>query len=170
MDAKLIENWNATIKMESDIIYHMGDFAFSKKPRIKEIISQLKGRIVLVMGNHDLDKSVSFWLDAGIEQVHKLGYAKVHEMVSGVYLSHYPQKTFMQEYESNKERAYLLPHAPDNQKGVLLHGHVHTQWRFKGNNVNVGCDMWDYRPTSIGSVLTQYQDWTHQQDAISMIQ
>lgn len=62
-DEYLIKKWNETVK-EDDTIYFLGDFAFyntknsekrgeglNKKP--KEILEQLKGRKIFVLGNHD---------------------------------------------------------------------------------------------------------------------
>lgn len=32
----------------------------------------------------------------------------------------------------------------------LLHGHVHDQWQVNGRQINVGVDVWDYRPVEVG--------------------
>lgn len=53
MDKELIRNWNATVSKQ-DIVYVIGDFTLSgNKAYITEIVAQLNGKIILVMGNHD---------------------------------------------------------------------------------------------------------------------
>lgn len=53
MDRQLIKNWNATVAKQ-DIVYMIGDFTLSgNKAYIAEIVAQLNGKIILVMGNHD---------------------------------------------------------------------------------------------------------------------
>lgn len=52
MDQKIIENWNRVVS-QSDTVYHLGDFAFSKIDRIVEILKQLNGNKVMILGNHD---------------------------------------------------------------------------------------------------------------------
>ena len=42
----------------------------------------------------------------------------------------------------------FAPHRPVDDGRILLHGHVHNRWRIDGRQVNVGCDVWDYRPVS----------------------
>lgn len=52
MDEFLIAEWNKVVG-ENDIVFHLGDFAFSNRARIMEIIRRLNGLIYLVPGNHD---------------------------------------------------------------------------------------------------------------------
>lgn len=54
MNETMIDNWNRTVK-DGDRVYLLGDVAFH--PRVFEkIIPRLKGRIVLVPGNHEPPK------------------------------------------------------------------------------------------------------------------
>lgn len=41
---------------------------------------------------------------------------------------------------------------------VLLHGHVHERWKVNGRQVNVGVDVWDYRPVSDAQILSALTD------------
>lgn len=53
MNEAIIKNWNKKVS-KNDIVYMNGDFTLGRnKDRIREIVSQLNGKIVLVMGNHD---------------------------------------------------------------------------------------------------------------------
>lgn len=52
MDEELIRRWNAKVPHDA-IVYHLGDFGFSDKHRLAEIIRRLNGRIRIFPGNHD---------------------------------------------------------------------------------------------------------------------
>ena len=54
-DETLIANWNSRVQ-RGDIVYHLGDFAFTKTPADTEAyIRRLNGSIHLIRGNHDKD-------------------------------------------------------------------------------------------------------------------
>lgn len=53
MDARLIKNWNSRVAKD-DLVYVLGDFSLSRdKDYLRNIIRQLHGRKILIMGNHD---------------------------------------------------------------------------------------------------------------------
>lgn len=52
MDATLIKNWNETVSND-DVIIHLGDLGLGKKEYIASIVSQLNGKKILILGNHD---------------------------------------------------------------------------------------------------------------------
>jgi calcineurin-like phosphoesterase family protein len=51
-------------------------------------------------------------------------------------------------YGDSHDDDRFADHRPPDDGRPLLHGHVHTRWRVEGRQVNVGCDVWDYRPVS----------------------
>ena len=52
MHRVLINNYNASVK-DGDVCYFLGDIGVSSTEKTKEVISQLNGTKVLVLGNHD---------------------------------------------------------------------------------------------------------------------
>jgi calcineurin-like phosphoesterase family protein len=38
----------------------------------------------------------------------------------------------------------------------LVHGHVHGSWQVSGRQVNVGVDVWDWRPITDDQVLAAW--------------
>lgn len=58
MDVALIRNWNAMVN-DDDTVYVLGDFALCKGNRTKPstYFYALKGRKILIRGNHDRDKT-----------------------------------------------------------------------------------------------------------------
>lgn len=64
--SKLIFNgWNSTVQKE-DLIIHLGDVALGGWDCLKELLSFLNGRKILVMGNHD-HKSCHWYMQNGFE-------------------------------------------------------------------------------------------------------
>jgi calcineurin-like phosphoesterase family protein len=51
-DEALIENWNGLV-YPGHKVYCIGDFAFAKPDKIREILGRLNGLIHLIRGNHD---------------------------------------------------------------------------------------------------------------------
>lgn len=65
MDKKLIENWNRTVGAE-DTVYVLGDFSdYGDCEKDKEILQQLNGKKILVMGNHDRHRTPEEWRKLG---------------------------------------------------------------------------------------------------------
>lgn len=50
MNEAIVERWNDTVR-DNDVIYHLGDITMK---RDLSILSQLRGRKRLIMGNHDI--------------------------------------------------------------------------------------------------------------------
>ena len=132
MDETLINNWNAYVKQD-DFIYHLGDVAFAKAPRVREIIGRLHGQKYLIKGNHDKLSDTQF---------KEFGFIEVYKALT----------TTLEDIE------ITLEHIPNiDIHGVQLCGHVHNQWRIAsspwGLNINVGVDQWDYLPVSATTII-----------------
>ena len=68
MDEAMIRNWNNVVS-KNDKVFLLGDFAFANSEKTKWYIGRLNGLKMLVLGNHDRDRSVSWWLEAGFDEV-----------------------------------------------------------------------------------------------------
>lgn len=149
MNEGLIERWNARVK-KNERIYVLGDFCFGGAKRSKEILDRLNGHKILILGNHD-------------GPAHKMlaaGFAEVYEnhritLPNGqsVLLSHFPyhphtlgEEDYWRIYKHDTR--YLHKRIVDDGESILLHGHVHTQWKCQGRQINVGADVWDWAPVS----------------------
>lgn len=72
MNHDLIINWNKIITND-DVVWHLGDFSDSSDmEKNKTLLNMLNGHKKLVMGNHDRNRSVAEWMDAGFEEVYPL--------------------------------------------------------------------------------------------------
>ena len=133
MDTALLRAMREAMGPDDDL-WIVGDFAFAKSDeaeRLEAMLASIPGRKHLVKGNHDKP-----WMT-------KLrGWASVHDMIeiqdqgTRVLLCHYPMITF-----------------PGARHGALqLFGHVHDNWRGSRNSVNVGVDVWDFRPVGLAEI------------------
>ena len=118
-DEELIRRWNSVV-YPKDVVFHLGDFAFAGKTRIKEYVSRLNGRIHLLLGNHDRDVSNL------VEEATSLGFDGATDgfiILDGKFiLSHEPIVTNL---------------IPDGY--VNLYGHVHGHLQFADRECNRAC-------------------------------
>ena len=70
MDKALIKNWNSVVS-GADLVYVLGDFSFHSKDETTRIVNSLNGKKILVMGNHDMGRSIKWWYDTGFYNVSK---------------------------------------------------------------------------------------------------
>ena len=71
MDREMIRRWNSVVG-DNDLVYHLGDFCSGGQDRCRELLSQLKGRKRLLIGNHDAYLTTQQWRDLGFEECYDL--------------------------------------------------------------------------------------------------
>lgn len=144
MDREIHSSINANCS-EDDTLYMLGDVVWNQHdPRFHELMSTIKPKIVLILGNHDLigKKGHLSW-DNYLHEVHSnlvRGFGKGPEKQM-IHMCHYP-----------------LAHWFAQNKGVWhLHGHLHgANSMIPGKIMDVGWDV-HRRPITITEVK-QYMD------------
>jgi calcineurin-like phosphoesterase family protein len=155
MNAGLIERHNAVVKPQDDV-YHMGDLAMAGTKKIAEVMRQLNGRHHLVMGNHDFGNIKPHRLDLGFASINPAVETFMEIAGHKVSVGHFPYRGASgsdTRYEDQKPVYQGLPR---------IHGHVHQAWRELGPMLNVGVDVWDYRPVSedeVGDWIRNRSRW-----------
>lgn len=116
MDNALIDNWNSVVP-EDGIVFHLGDFCFGGRTQWEKIRRRLKGKIYLILGNHDFKNFNQSWT-----YMFEMVTQQLHIYIEGqeIYLNHNPFLAFGGAYSST----------------WALFGHVHT-----GPNSRSGQDM-----------------------------
>lgn len=137
MDEALIDNLRATVTAKDDL-WILGDLAMVRGPekeRIAQLFQRIPGRKHLIAGNHDKP-----WIRA-------LNWASVETLREikdegrRVTLCHYPLMTW-----------------PGARHGALqFFGHVHDNWAGCRGCVNVGVDLWDFRPVTFEAASARSQ-------------
>ena len=132
MDRLLIQNWNQKVQ-PGDLIYHLGDVAFHKKPRTKEILSKLNGTKILIRGNHDFRPTAM--MNLGFDACLEACFMRVGR--HDCYMGHEP-----------------LPMSAPNT--WCLHGHVHSKWKVLpfDRKICLSVENWHYAPVSVTELIS----------------
>lgn len=138
MNEKLIENWNKVVGKQ-DRVFMMGDFALCGKEKIIEIGKRLKGKKILILGNHE-GASLKTYYEAGFEMISK-----------------YP--ILFNEF-------FILSHEPQyvQEDGVYanIFAHVHTNPMYKSVSSRSFCtsaERINYTPISFEIIKKQMEDY-----------
>lgn len=129
----VIKQHNQTVK-PSDTIYLLGDICFDENKL--NIVSQLNGNKILVLGNHDKFNSLSY-LNNGIQKI------------QGAIKLKYNHKRFILTHIPISEYCF------DNY-ALNIHGHLHNKTLRDKRYVNVCMERINYIPISIDEVFTRY--------------
>lgn len=131
----MTEYWNKVVS-EQDTVYHLGDVFWElEDTRRKEIIKELNGHKILIMGNHDRNFDISYWMDLGFEKVYD-----VPVIINGfTILSHEP---------------LYMTYGPY----INIFGHVHGNRAYKDYSETSFCacverELINYRPFDLSKVI-----------------
>ena len=144
MNSEIIRRWNERVQ-PGDMVIFAGDFCFRNTAASKErgegdthrwknYRDQLNGEIVFLQGNHDKNNSL---------------HTKIKNLVfnyagQDIYVTHMPE-------DSNPKYA------------LNLVGHIHEKWKTKRLKrhtlVNIGVDVWDFRPVKMEEILKEVKTW-----------
>lgn len=155
MDEALISNWNARVK-GNDKVYIVGDLVWDGK-RAAEYLSRLKGKKILIAGNHDgkLLSAVD-WRQYFAEVCR---YAELSICSLNVTLCHYP----MLEWKNSRIE-------DGRRMGFLVFGHMHnnvqradyTPVLCRPNALNAGVDINGYAPVTFGELIKNNSAFKHE--------
>lgn len=162
MNEKLVLNWN-TIVLPDDTVYVLGDFSMAFRS-VELFSNRLNGKKFLVPGNHDFCHSYhkksrnpenrAKW----IKKYEENGWTVLPEQttleipsVGLVNVCHMPyqyEASVEEKGDTDKYERFRLK----NDGKWLLCGHVHEKWKTKNKQINVGVDVWGYKPVSIDQI------------------
>jgi calcineurin-like phosphoesterase family protein len=128
-DEAIIDNWNKLVA-DDDKVYHLGDFCLNRSALA--VGKRLKGRKILVMGNHDIFRTQEY-LDAGFERVQ--GALQFENLI----LTHIP----------------VHPQQLEHRFFANVHGHLHSKtipdWRY----LNVSVEHTGCKPITLEEVYSR---------------
>lgn len=142
MNDEIVKRWNEVVAPDDDV-YVLGDLMLNSNDVGAYLIQQLKGRIHIVLGNHDTDARIELYKTfcnvVEVVDAKRLRYKNYH-----FFLTHYPCLTATLEKESLK------------QCTINLYGHTHQTTNFFNDMpfmYHVGVDSHNCRPVSIDQVI-----------------
>lgn len=168
MNEALIKNYNFLVR-DDDLVYFMGDLGLDKG--LSVIIKQLKGKKILIKGNHDKLSNQAYY-NMGFTAV--LQYAKIKVGKNYFTLSHYPNRSlksmihicylyFIKTLRTQKKIKYAwnrfkkewnrYKESNDRSSHYRIHGHVHGRWKTMNRNINTSVDVWDFKPVSVNKIV-----------------
>ena len=160
MNEFILKNANYYAKSPTDIIVHIGDLCqINKDNGIKpitqmsqlQIFDALNAQLICLEGNHDPNNRV--------KTVAKSLRTSLGKTFSSVVCCHYPST------DSRSDGHYT-------QYDIIIHGHNHHGIMNKKEifnfdlvhnvlNVNVACDLWNFRPVSEFDLITAINRYLH---------
>ncbi len=136
MDLAMVARWNQVVG-QGDQVWHLGDFAVRQSAaRVGQLLEALAGEKHLVTGNNDGPATTAA---AGWRSVQP--YAELELEGSFLVLCHYPLRSWHRM-----------------GRGALnLHGHSHGRLTPLPRQLDVGVDLWDFRPVTLAQIRTHLQ-------------
>lgn len=143
----LIDVWNSTVT-KSDDVYVIGDFSLYSKTKTIEVLSKLKGKKHLIVGNHDKSSKNLTGYFTDISQIKYVKHTDNNGVEYEFILCHYP----------------LLKWARMEYGVKHLHGHTHGDIDYLNDNdsserVDIGIDgrFADYKLLSVDNVIEYFK-------------
>jgi len=149
MNETIIKNHNEKVK-PGDVVFFLGDFCFCKGNqgginKAIEYEKRLNGKIIFIKGNHDHTNT----LNAVIENM------EITHGGMNIFMTHNPDDADM-TFKLN-----LVGHAHEKWKSQIIENQVKSQLAFDFGYssvlINIGVDVWNFRPVSIEEILKEYQ-------------
>ena len=148
MNEMLIVNWNAIVEPDADVII-AGDFIFSSQlEMLKNILDQLNGNKILVLGNHDYQNNLHK------PDAMRLFQNQVYDAV----------QFKIKDSECDVDPSFYITHYPCEfwkRDAIHLYGHVHSGPKsraaekptFKPLRYDIGVDNNNYTPVSYSEII-----------------
>lgn len=143
MNKKLIDNINSRVKLD-DTLINLGDWCFTggnnSKLKAIDYEKQINGKVIHIKGNHDKGNSLK----------HGLSLSVIKHSGVNMLLQHEPVRDL---------REFVF-----KDIDLVLCGHIHSSWKHavvKDDErdllmINVGVDVWNYKPVRIDEVTSYY--------------
>lgn len=110
MNDMLVENWNSVVT-DDDTVFHLGDFAFGGSDVWNKVLSRLRGKIYLILGNHDRKNIRQGYMNKFEAVVPQM---QIRIENRSIYLNHYPFLCYGGTYRKPEDAVWQL------------FGHVHS--------------------------------------------
>lgn len=142
MDQTIIDRWNAIVA-KGDRIYHLGDFSFHSSKRTTDILTELKGQIHFVRGNHDDVLGKILKNPNTPRRITISDYKEIRIDGQKLCMFHFPILSWHNVHKGSWH----------------LHGHCHGNLQYhNGPMLDVGVDCHDYTPWSWEEVREKLKD------------
>lgn len=162
MHETILKNWNSVVHNNDDV-YLLGDIVWKENDDAIALVSQLRGRLHAVRGNHCQFK------DSRYKRLfcEICDYKEVSDNINGrnynVVLSHYPIMFWKKMRRYNNDGSlnkhffiHLYGHLHNSQEENLYQQflkYVNDNYHYGALAFNVGCMHWNYTPVTLEQIL-----------------
>lgn len=155
MNQGLVDNWNSVVGV-NDVVHVLGDLCWGRPQKFVQWLGQLQGQKWLTPGNHD-----TVWKgrsSASRTLLESLGWhIKPEQWVFNLMGQMHQQRivnvSHMPYTNDNRHDDAYAPDRPVDNGLWLLHGHTHGEWKVRDRMIDVGVDVWDYKPVSEATLM-----------------
>lgn len=153
-DKAIIKNWNNIVNDDDDV-YVLGDLMLGDKEHGINCLKQLKGKIHIVIGNHDTINKINLYKELDnvveIENVIILKYNKYR-----FYLSHYPTITTNREKNLHLALFNLYGHTHQTNDFMELFPNFYKDdFRVNFFMYHVGVDSHNCTPVKLDDIIEE---------------
>lgn len=151
MNETILENFQ--VIGAKDIVFHLGDVAMGTLTDSLPLVARIPGHKILIPGNHDrvFVGNKPAYRDR-FEPVYREVFQDIIRLGRFAYADDITMSHFPFGGDSHEEDRFVDQRPFDNGEW-LLHGHVHDKWKINKKQINVGVDVWDFRPVELDQVL-----------------
>ena len=141
MNRTIINNFNSMVR-NNDTVYILGDISHRLKvEKANDLIAELKGRYILIVGNHDKKYDERLF-----EGIYDFKTVSLYEKYFA--LMHYPMLSWPKSFHGSYQ----------------LHGHIHARSDYNIQNkmdgirrYDVGVDANDFHPVSVEQIINFFE-------------
>jgi calcineurin-like phosphoesterase family protein len=131
MDEAMVARWNEVVGAD-DEVWHLGDFAVRQSAaRMAELLDNLAGTKHVIVGNNDGPATTGLPGWASVQH-----YAELEQDGTPLVLCHYPLRSWHRM----------------GRGAINLHGHSHGRLAALPRQVDVGVDVFDFRPVTLAEI------------------
>ena len=131
MHESMIERWNSVVK-DNDYVYHLGDVTFDYAYAFNSLMSRLRGKKRLIIGNHD-----KIWNPA--------------------LKAHFEKADLWKGFKEHNFTATHMPHRLESLRDghFNVHGHTHQNMMEDLRYINVSVEVRDYTPVHVDQIVKE---------------
>lgn len=137
----LIERWNARVQ-DDDLVYVLGDVCFRSKYPAWHYLERMRGRKVLIVGNHDAELLADERSRRYFDEIQY--YLKIKDSEKQIVLCHYP----MAEWNGmNRGWRHVFAH---------IHAQTNSTYSIMRNlpkALNAGCMINNFAPATLDELV-----------------
>ena len=156
MDRELIKRWNEQVTSDDDIVYILGDLSWYGATATRAILKRLRGRKILIKGNHD-----KFVKDAPTAKMFDeiTPYKEITIGNTLVVLCHYPILCWRNRMRGS---IHLYAHVHTSEVSEVVENYKQTLINSQQScrMYNVGCmkKYMKYTPQTLETILKENND------------